>query len=54
MASAFLLLGRERPACIEFLLAVFGSSFTSTKPETSSKKLTGVKKNHEIIFGEQK
>lgn len=51
MASAFLLLGRKRPACIEFLLAVFGSSFAGTKTATLSRKLIGDKKIHKIIFG---
>ena len=50
MVSAFLLMGKDCSDCVEFLLTVFGSSFTGTKAETLPKKLIGDKKIHGIIF----
>lgn len=51
MVSAFLLIGRTRPACIDFLYIIFGSSFIGTKLETVSKKLIVEKRVQNIIFG---
>ncbi len=51
IAGSLQLIGVEREDCVEFLFTVFASSFTSTARETVSRKMIGVKKIHNIIFG---
>lgn len=51
IAGSLQLIGVEREDCVEFLFTVFASSFTSTAKETVSRKMIGVKKIHNIIFG---